>query len=162
MIRTVAVDFDRVVHRYSRGWADGTIYDPPMDGALDGLRTLMEHYSVFIHTSRTPADVADWLAAHELLVATDPSDDLRFWVERGVLLVTNRKLPASVYLDDRAVRFTSWPQALHDLLPDQDRDARRRTIRRALTAAWPDLAGDPTHVDQLAEVALTALEHSDG
>jgi hypothetical protein len=42
-----------------------------------------------------------------------------FWTTCGILLVTNRKLSAAAYLDDRAVRFTSWAQALADL-----RDAR--------------------------------------
>lgn len=33
----------------------------------------------------------------------------------GVLLVTNRKLPAIAYIDDRAVRFTDWDQALREV-----------------------------------------------
>jgi hypothetical protein len=37
---------------------------------------------------------------------------LTFWNPRGQLLVTNRKLAAVAYLDDRAVRFTDWDQAL--------------------------------------------------
>lgn len=39
---TLAVDFDGAVHRYSRGRHDGTIYDPPIPGALNGLRQLMD------------------------------------------------------------------------------------------------------------------------
>lgn len=38
-----------------------------------------------------------------------------FWDTRGVLLVTNRKLAARAYIDDRAIRFESWEQALRDL-----------------------------------------------
>ncbi|MFE3456656.1 hypothetical protein ACFXKD_03865 [Nocardiopsis aegyptia] len=112
---TLAVDFDGVVHAYSRGWHDGTVYDVPVSGAIEGLRALMDEYAVFIHTSRRVDAVAAWLTDQGFDCRTDY--DGEFWNERGVLLVTNRKLPAVAYLDDRAVRFTSWNQALDDLLP---------------------------------------------
>ena len=49
-MRTVAVDFDGVIHKYSKGWHDGTCYDEPMEGAEDFLHDLMRNpnYSVFI------------------------------------------------------------------------------------------------------------------
>ena len=34
---------------------------------------------------------------------------------RRVLLVTDRKLPALAYIDDRAVRFTTWDQTMQEL-----------------------------------------------
>jgi hypothetical protein len=115
---TIAVDFDGVVHRYSRGWHDGSIYDEPVEGALEGLKSLMIEEAVFILTSRDKWQVASWLREHGFHVTVDgpPSYVWDFWNQRGVLLVTNRKLPATSYLDDRAVRFTSWPQALADLI----------------------------------------------
>jgi hypothetical protein len=115
---TIGVDFDGVIHQYSRGWQDGSIYDPPMEGALEGLRSLMVEDAVFIFTSREPAQVAGWLAERGFHVVIDgpPGPRRDFWNQRGVLLVTNRKLPATAYLDDRAVPFTSWPQALADLI----------------------------------------------
>lgn len=112
-MNTIAVDFDGVVHRYSRGWADGTIYDPPMPGALEGLRELMDAGPVFIHTTRDISDVAEWLIGRHFNVRT--GHDGPFWNERGTLLVTNRKLAATAYLDDRGVRFLTWEQALRDL-----------------------------------------------
>lgn len=119
---TIAVDFDGVIHRYSRGWQDGSIYDAPVDGALDGLRALMKEHGVFIFTSRDTAQVAAWLSEQGFTVSTDDSafpHDVPWrgasWDVPGVLLVTNRKLPAVAYLDDRALRFTSWEQALADL-----------------------------------------------
>lgn len=112
---TVAVDFDGVIHAYSKGWQDGTIYDPPLPGALDGLRSLMERYAVFIHTTREPMQVARWLHEHGFDCTPDPGG-LEFWNEvGGPLLITQRKLPAIAYIDDRAIRFESWGQALADL-----------------------------------------------
>ncbi|MGW5408995.1 hypothetical protein [Streptomyces spiralis] len=116
---TIAVDFDGVIHAYSRGWHDGSIYDPPIPGALDGLRTLMDQDAVFIHTTRDVSQVASWLLAHGFSVRV--GHDGPFWNERGRLLVTNQKMAATAYLDDRAVRFTDWDQALADLIPKQAR-----------------------------------------
>lgn len=118
---TIAVDFDGVIHAYRRGWADGSIYDQPMPGALDGLRTLMEHDAVFVFTSRNTEQVADWLFERgDFNVTWEPPGEsiCEFWNDRHRILVTNRKLPATAYLDDRAVRFTNWDQALADLLPE--------------------------------------------
>lgn len=120
---TLAVDFDGVIHAYSKGWQDGTIYDQPLPGALDGLRALMRDHAVFIFTTRNAESVAGWLrvrdvAAHtEREMAADGEPVGTFWDRRDIVLVTNRKLAATAYLDDRAVRFTSWEQALADLTP---------------------------------------------
>lgn len=118
-MKTIAVDFDGVVHAYSKGWQDGTIYDPPLPGALEGLTTLMEAHAVFIHTTREAATVASWLADRGFDTVVDvegPKHPKReFWNEQGALLVTDRKLPAIAYIDDRGIRFQSWKQALASL-----------------------------------------------
>lgn len=113
---TLGIDFDGVIHAYSLGWQDGTIYDPPVPGALEGLRQLMENEAVFVFTARDVGAVSSWLLERGFSIRN--GYDGPFWTDRGVLLVTNLKLPARAYLDDRAVRFVSWPQALTDLAPD--------------------------------------------
>ena len=140
---TVAVDFDGVIHAYSKGWQDGSIYDDPMPGAFDGLRKLMESYAVFIHTTRDPLPVGNWLMERghfDVLVEATWLDvdedgkpdvyndglDREFWNEQGRILVTRRKLPAIAYVDDRGVRFESWDQALADLSRFADAEAARK------------------------------------
>ncbi|MFB4275740.1 hypothetical protein ACBJ59_10645 [Nonomuraea sp. MTCD27] len=59
---TIAVDFDGVIHTYGKGWHDGSIYDEPVPGALDALRSLMKEYAVLrLHdpNSRGRGRVAD-------------------------------------------------------------------------------------------------------
>lgn len=112
---TVAIDFDGVIHAYSRGYADGTLYDPPTPGAGEALATLMDRYAVYVHTTRPPIDVEAWFEYHMPYVAVraDPMDDGEFWNTRGVLLITDRKLPAIAYIDDRAVHHTGdWTATL--------------------------------------------------
>jgi hypothetical protein len=110
MADTIALDFDGVIHAYTRGWADGSIYDPPVPGALEGIRALMAEHPVFIFTTRDVSQVASWLLERGFSVRV--GYDGPFWNETGRLLVTNRKLAATAYIDDRAIRFSTWHQAL--------------------------------------------------
>jgi hypothetical protein len=117
MVATVAVDFDKVIHDYKRGWYDGTIYGDFVLGAVAGLSLLMNNYAVFIHTTRKPRQVARWIerkTAYSIECTTHVPRS-GFWNQQGYLLVTRKKLPAIAYIDDRAIRFENWDQALADL-----------------------------------------------
>lgn len=97
---TVLVDFDGVIHRYSRGWQDGEAYDVPFDGAKDGLKELEElGYTVVIFSTRDREQIREWLTKWGF----PPYD------------VTNEKRPAVAIIDDRAIRFLVWRQAILDL-----------------------------------------------
>ena len=115
MTGTIAVDFDGVIHSYERGWADGTIYGVPKPDAFTSLRHLMDRYAVYIHTTRAAEPVMTWITERSA-IPTVPDDGREFWDERGVLMVTSRKLPALAYVDARSVRFESWPQTLAELV----------------------------------------------
>lgn len=115
---TVGVDFDGVLHAYSRGWHGGAIYDDPVPGAAEGLRSLLETHAVFIFTSRTDLrPVGDWVRDRlgVPVLVEHPAVRRVFWNEPGMVYITNRKLPAAAYIDDRGIRFTAWPQVLTDL-----------------------------------------------
>jgi hypothetical protein len=99
MKKTILVDFDGVIHRYSKGWHDGTAYDEPMEGAFEALKGLEKDWRVVIFSTRESGQIATWLG------------------EKGYpnpLEITNVKLPATAIIDDRAIRFENWDQALSD------------------------------------------------
>ena len=113
-VKTIAVDFDGVIHAYSRGYLDGSIYDEPADGAIDALRELMEDYAVFIFTARDVLSVAAWLHERGFRVVTEnPTEPV--WKIQGILLVTQTKYVAEIYIDDRGLRFEDWDQTLADV-----------------------------------------------
>jgi len=132
MAKTIAIDFDGVIHKYSNGWQDGEIYDNEIEGCFETIKSLMDDgYCVFILSTRSPDQIKSWLLPRIMIseyerdgVGNDPNKwvDTRFgykckvikksdkfWNEKYVLGITNRKLVATVYLDDRAMIFNgSW------------------------------------------------------
>ncbi len=116
-IPTVAIDFDGVIHKYSEGWKDGSIYDDPMPGAFDAIREIQKNYNVVIFTTRSRQDVCNWMIRHgfDAMVDNIPEGEFKAWNVLGTILVTNRKFAAIVYIDDRGYRFNSWQETMHDL-----------------------------------------------
>lgn len=110
-VRTIAIDFDGVLHRYGDGYKDGTAYDIPNEGAKETLKYLMRDYAVFVFSTRPMEMIEAWLKVHMPSIATEiipETTELRFWETKGVLGISRVKLPAIAYIDDRAIRFTNW------------------------------------------------------
>jgi len=109
----IGVDFDGVLHRCSKGYYDGTIYDPPVEGALEALSTLSEKYNIIVYTCKAKPDrglvngktgtqmVWEWLEKYEMA--------------KFVSKVTAEKPRACVYIDDKSVKFNSWNNCLEEL-----------------------------------------------
>lgn len=124
-MQSVAIDFDGVIHKYSKGWQDGTCYDEAVELVFEAIQELMKDYNVFIFSTRKPKQIRNWLLPRimEQGFGDNPHDPqewevgkygftcqiipfwIKFWNKRNVLGITRRKLPAMVYIDDRALRF---------------------------------------------------------
>lgn len=121
---TVLVDFDGVLHTYSRGWADGTVYDPPMPGAAEALDAMeADGYEVWIFSTRDWQQIAD-------------AFDRWGWKQRPI---TNVKRAAVCMIDDRAIRFTAWPQALGALRANYPIRTEAPAYRPERTSPPPNL-----------------------
>lgn len=108
--KTLAVDFDGVIHWYRKGWHDGSVYDDPFPGARECLQRLIDQgHKILIYSTRlmdrivngetSPSqleEVKAWWKKHNM------PEDVKFWTEPGKPL-------AFVYIDDRALSHVSWP-----------------------------------------------------
>lgn len=92
--KTIVLDFDGVIHRYSRGWEDGSIYDPPVFGMKQAIELLRTQYNVVVCSTRcnTPKGMKE----------------VKTWLDRNLIKVddiTCEKPIGICYVDDRAVPF---------------------------------------------------------
>ncbi len=105
----IGVDFDKVIHQCSKGYYDGTIYDEPVDGAYEALKTLSEKYTVIVYTCKAKPD-------RGLVNGKTGTELVWDWLEENnmsqfVSKVTAEKPRARFYIDDKAIRFTDWDSA---------------------------------------------------
>lgn len=95
--KTICVDFDGVLNEYN-GYEEGNPGEP-LSGSQDFIKELRRKYKVVILTSRQKEQVIDWLNNNGF-----PS-----------MKVTNRKVPAVAYIDDRAIQFNgNYTSALYE------------------------------------------------
>lgn len=101
--KTIVFDFDGVIHKYSKGWQDGSIYDEPVKGIKELIEDLRTEYKVVVVSTRCLNEtgttaVWKWLEKYGIVV-----DDC-----------TGVKVPASMYIDDRAIKFDGNVDHLRD------------------------------------------------
>lgn len=90
----VAVDFDGVIHDQANP-KPGRRMGLPLPGAKDALTRLKQDgHTVIIHSCCRAGVIADWMAYYEIPYSS-------IWQGNG-------KPQADYYVDDKAVRFTSW------------------------------------------------------
>jgi hypothetical protein len=97
MKRTICIDFDGVLHSYSKGWQGATVLELPVPGAQAFVRRLQSlGFEVVIQSTRAAtsqgyAAIRGWLHEHHFT---------------GDITVTHEKPMAVLYVDDRGYRFT--------------------------------------------------------
>jgi hypothetical protein len=121
----LCLDFDGVIHRYSKGWQDGSIYDDVTEGFFDWAEKAKEYFKLVIYSSRSKTDegvmqMSLWLQKQRSAWAN----------KSGVTTITefefaHEKPPAFLTIDDRALCFSgTWaifdPQILRGFKPWMD------------------------------------------
>lgn len=117
--KTVSVDFDGVLHTYASGWTGVEPTDPPEPGALEFIeRLIFMGLKPVVVSSRadTPSGVRH----------------IEIWLHRHgfpQMRVTNEKVQAIAYVDDRAVPYNTgsgaWPAVIDQITDLADLGTRR-------------------------------------
>lgn len=114
----IGIDFDGVVHKCSKGYYDGTIYDTPVDGAYEAMEEISKKYTIILCTCKAKPDrglvngktgtelVWEWLEKHNMA--------------KFVSKVTSEKPRAVAYIDDKGIRFNNWRDTLDTLFRSED------------------------------------------
>lgn len=101
---TIVFDFDGVIHKYSKGWQDGSIYDGPNQSVIEVIDKLRANgYIVDIVSTRCATEegaksIGEWLN--------------KYGIEVDHILA--HKPPALVYIDDRAICFDPKDNNLYE------------------------------------------------
>ena len=106
----IAIDFDGVIHKNSKGFHDGTIYDKPIENAKNSLEYLSKSYKLVIYSCKANPErpLINGKTGIELIWEWLEKYSLNQYIEN----VTYDKPNAKYYIDDKGVRFNSWDDTL--------------------------------------------------
>ena len=103
--RRVMIDLDGTIHKFSKGFSDGSIYDDPFEGAKEVIDWLKNQgYEIVIFTTRASKE-------HALNMGGDHNqqiENIGTWLtDHGIYYdrITAEKIAADFYIDDRAIHI---------------------------------------------------------
>jgi len=112
--RRVMIDFDGTIHKYSKGYADGTIYDEPFKDAKEVIDWLKNKgFEIVIFTTRASKE-------NSMETGGDHNKEIKNienWLkDNGIYFdrITSDKLAADFYIDDKAITIIdgNWKSIL--------------------------------------------------
>lgn len=113
--RRAMIDLDGTIHKYSKGYGDGSIYDDPFDGARDVINWLKRNnFEIVIFTTRASKEHSQNMGIdHE-----NQLNSIKNWLEKNNIYydrITSDKLPADFYIDDKAIHIPNgdWKVVLN-------------------------------------------------
>tara|TARA_B100000959_G_scaffold206708_1_gene216826 strand:- start:4338 stop:4742 length:405 start_codon:yes stop_codon:yes gene_type:complete len=109
---SIAIDFDGVIHKNSKGFYDGTIYDVLIDGAYEALEQISKTYRIVIYTCKANPNrpLVNGMTGVELIEEWLKKHDMSKFVDKIVWGKPNAKF----YIDDKGYHFTTWEKYWKD------------------------------------------------
>ena len=114
--RRVMIDLDGTIHKYSKGYADGSIYDDPFKGAREVIDYLKKQgYEIVIFTTRASKQNAEEMGNNNYLEQIKKVEE---WLQKNKIYfdkITAEKLAADFYIDDKAIHIPNgdWKVVLN-------------------------------------------------
>ena len=111
--KQLAIDFDGVIHKSSKSFYDGTIYDDPVNGVEEALKRLSKDYILIIYTCKANPDrpLVNGKTGIELIWEWLDKYNLSQYINE----ITYGKPNAKYYIDDKGIRFINWNMTLEVL-----------------------------------------------
>lgn len=119
----LCIDFDGVIHRYSRGWQGGEIYDDATPGFFEWAIQAAEYFELVIYSSRSKTkegrdSMQEWLDWQAGAWRRDGGPE-RWSAKVPVFTFAHEKPPAFLTIDDRALTFNgNWSDFAPSFLAD--------------------------------------------
>ena len=106
----LAIDFDGVIHKNSKGFFDGTVYDEPINGVKDALEQLSKKYKIVIFTCKVKPDrpLINGKTGVELMWEWLDKYNLKNYIDD----ISYEKPNAKYYIDDKAILFLNWEMVM--------------------------------------------------
>ncbi len=112
--KRILIDFDRTIHKYSKGYDDGSIYDEPFGNVKKYVDKLKDMgYEIVIFTSRVSKEEFP----DKYIEYTNKVKD---WLNKNKIYfdkITSDKLPSILIIDDSSYRFMgNWDEEFPKIL----------------------------------------------
>ena len=109
----LAIDFDGVIHKNSKGYHDGTVYDKPVPGAIDAIKKLSKDFKLVIYTFKGHPD-------RPVVNGIDGIQQTWNWlkeykIDNCVSDIVWGKPNAKIYIDDKGYKFENWKKTIKDI-----------------------------------------------
>ena len=106
----IAIDFDGVIHKNSKGFHDGTVYDEPIKNAKKGLEYLSKSYKLVIYSCKANPNrpLINGKTGVELMWEWLDKYNLKNYIDD----ISYEKPNAKYYIDDKAILFLNWEMVM--------------------------------------------------
>jgi hypothetical protein len=115
MLRAL-IDFDGPIHKYSKGYKDGSLYDEPSEGAKEFIDWLKgKGFQIVIFTTRASKTNAQETGGNYKKEIIKIENYLKEY-DIHYDLITAEKLAANFYIDDRGIHFDNWKSVKDEVI----------------------------------------------